>query len=171
MVGHCAIRHHVMGERALDDTEPTPAELAAMRDIVAESVAGGAVGYSSSRILVHFVPDGRLVPGTHASVDEHLAMADGMNDAGGGLFQAVLDFDTKAGHEFELLKAMADRAGDVLFSSGVGTSTSGNDMRVVDMWDHFLKETREAAGRISGISGGPRGGARRRCLRRGPGAR
>lgn len=152
MVGHCAVRYHVMGERSLSETEePTPAELAQMRDIAAESVAGGAVGYSTSRLLGHKVPDGRCVPGTFSSVDEYLTIADGMNDAGGGLFQAVLDFDTKAGHEFELLKAMADRAGDVLFSSGVGTSTSGNDMRVVEMWDHFLSDTRDKAGRISGI--------------------
>ncbi|MDG2026139.1 MAG: amidohydrolase family protein [Acidimicrobiales bacterium] len=152
MVGHCAVRYHVMGERSLSETqEPTPDELGQMRDIAAESVAGGAVGYSTSRLLGHRVPDGRCVPGTFSSIDEYLAIADGMNDAGGGLFQAVLDFDTKAGHEFELLKAMADRAGDVLFSSGVGTSTSGNDMRVVEMWDRFLTETRMAAGRISGI--------------------
>ena len=65
-----------------------------MRDIVGESVAGGAVGYSTSRILVHTVPDGRKVPGTYASAAEHLAFADGMNDAGGGIFQAVNDFES-----------------------------------------------------------------------------
>ena len=152
LVGHCAVRYHVMGERSLSETEePTAAELGQMRDIAAESVAGGAVGYSTSRLLGHKVPDGRCVPGTFSSVDEYLAIADGMNDAGGGLFQAVLDFDTKAGHEFELLKAMAERAGDVLFSSGVGTSTSGDDMRVVDMWNHFLTDINDAAGHITGI--------------------
>ncbi|MEM7141831.1 MAG: amidohydrolase family protein [Actinomycetota bacterium] len=152
MVGHCAVRYHVMGERSLSETEePTPDELAQMRDIAAESVAGGAVGYSTSRLLGHKVPDGRCVPGTFSTVDEYLTIADGMNDAGGGLFQAVLDFDTKAGHEIELLKAMSDRAGDVLFSSGVGNNTSGDDMRVVDMWRGFFEETRANAGRISGI--------------------
>jgi N-acyl-D-aspartate/D-glutamate deacylase len=148
LVGHCAIRHHVMGERALDDTEPTSDELGRMRDVVAESVAGGAVGYSTSRILVHFVPDGRLVPGTHASVDEHLAMADGMNDAGGGLFQVVNDFETKAGHEFGLLRTMAERAGDVLFASGPGNDETVGDA-VAEGWDRFLTDTRADAGRIT----------------------
>ena len=153
LVGHCAARYHVMGERALaEDQEPTPDELAQLRDIAAESVAGGAIGYSTSRLLGHKVPDGRCVPGTFSSVDEYLAIADGMNDAGGGLFQAVLDFDTKAGHEFQLLKAMTERAGDVLFSSGVGTSTSGSDMRVVEMWDAFFDETRGNLGNITGIT-------------------
>ena len=148
LVGHCAVRTHVMGERALDDVEPTTDELGRMRDVIAESVAGGSVGYSTSRILVHFVPDGRLVPGTFASVDEHLAMADGMNDAGGGLFQVVNDFETKAGHEFGLLRTMAERAGDVLFASGPGNDESIGTA-VAEGWDRFLTDTRADAGRIT----------------------
>ena len=148
LVGHCAIRHHVMGERALDDVEPTTDELSAMRDVVAESVAGGAVGYSTSRILVHFVPDGRLVPGTYASLDEHLAMADGMNDAGGGLFQAVPDFESRAADEFGMLRTMAERAGDVLFASGPGNDDAMG-ASIADGWDGFLAETRANAGRIT----------------------
>ena len=77
LVGHSAVRYQVMGDRSLGDEEPTPAELDRMREIVGESVAGGAVGYSTSRILVHTVPDGRKVPGTYASAAEHLALADG----------------------------------------------------------------------------------------------
>ena len=103
-----------------------------MRDIVAESVAGGAVGYSTSRILVHTVPDGRKVPGTYATNDEHLALADGMNDAGGGVFQAVLDFETGPGNEFLLLRAMAERAGDVLFTVGPGNDEAVG-LGVVDL--------------------------------------
>jgi len=124
LLGHCAVRYHVMGERSLGDEMPTSDELARMRDIVAESIAGGAVGYSTSRILVHVVPDGRKVPGTFSSIDEYLAIADGMNDAGGGLFQAVLDFETKFQHEIDLLRAMARRGGRVLFSAGVGNGDS-----------------------------------------------
>lgn len=67
-------------------------------------MAGGAVGFSTSRILLHTIPDGRYVPGTLAPLDEDPAVADGMNAAGGGLFQAVNDFATKAGHEIELLR-------------------------------------------------------------------
>ena len=148
LVGHCAIRYQVMGERALGDEEPTAAELARMQELVGESISGGAVGYSTSRILVHVVPDGRKVPGTYASNAEHLALADAMNEAGGGIFQAVLDFESRAGNEFALLRAMAERAGDVLFASGPGNDTSG-DLGVVDLWDGFLTEARANAGRIT----------------------
>ena len=151
LVGHCAVRYQVMGERSLDEEVPTPDELNRMRDVVAESVAGGAVGYSTSRILVHTVPDGRKVPGTFATNDEHLALADGMNDAGGGLFQVVNDFESRAGNEFQLLKAMAEHAGDVLFAIGPGNDPAmGNG--VVDLWGGFLADTNATAGRATGYT-------------------
>jgi len=149
MVGHCAVRYLVMGERAISDEQATPEELAAMRDIAAESIAGGAVGFSTSRILIHTIPDGRQVPGTFADTAEYLAIADGMNDAGGGLFQAVPDFlgDRTAG-EFELLHAMAGRAGDVIFSGGVG----GSGIAGVEGMDQFLRATNANAGRITSLA-------------------
>jgi N-acyl-D-aspartate/D-glutamate deacylase len=151
MVGHCAVRYHVMGERSLTDEVPSADELALMRDTAAESVAGGAVGFSTSRLLGHVVPDGRKVPGTYAELAEYQAIADGMNEAGGGLFQAVLDFDTRAAHEFQLLRAMAERAGDVLFTGGPGNDMSG-DLSTVALWDGFLADTRAQAGRITEIA-------------------
>ncbi len=151
LVGHCAVRTLVMGERALSDEVPTPHELAHMAAIAEESIAGGAVGYSTSRLLGHVVPDGRKVPGTFSSIDEYLAIADGMNRGGGGIFQAVLDFDTKAEHEFQLLRAMAERAGDVVFSGGVGSDFDAAP-RVVDGFDRFLESVRAEAGRITSIA-------------------
>jgi N-acyl-D-aspartate/D-glutamate deacylase len=153
MVGHCAVRYHVMGERSLTDEIPTAQELAAMRDIAQESIAGGAVGYSTSRLLGHKVPDGRCVPGTFSSIEEYLAIADGMNRAGGGLFQAILDFETKKDHEFALLRAMTERAGDVLFSGGVSnTADPAAGFRSVERFGQFMEDTRANAGRISSIA-------------------
>ena len=145
MVGHCALRYHVMGDRALSDEEPTAEELEQIRDLAAESVAGGAVGFSTSRILIHRVPDGREVPGTFAKAEEYFAVADGMNDAGGGLFQSVPDFHSRAGYEFKLLRSMAERCGDVLFSGGVGDG----DFETVARLNSFLEDTNANSGRIT----------------------
>jgi N-acyl-D-amino-acid deacylase len=145
MVGHCAMRYHVMGERSLSDEPPTPEELNALRDIAEESVAGGAVGFSTSRILLHVVPDGRYVPGTLAPLDEYMAIADGMNAAGGGLFQSVNDFATKAGFEIELLREMARSCGDVLFSGGAGNGGNAG----VEMFGKFLADTNANVGRMT----------------------
>ncbi len=145
MVGHCAVRYNVMGERSLTDEAPTPEELNRMRDIVQDSIAGGAVGFSTSRILLHVVPDGRYVPGTLAPINEYLAIADGMNAAGGGLFQAVNDFATKAEHEVTLLREMARSCGDVLFSGGAGNSSNVG----VDMFGALLADTNANVGRMT----------------------
>jgi len=145
LVGHCAVRYNVMGERSLSDEAPTPAELNRMRDIAEESVAGGAVGFSTSRILLHVVPDGRYVPGTLAPLDEYLAVADGMNAAGGGLFQAVNDFATKPQFEIELLREMARSCGDVLFSGGAGNGSNAG----VEMFGAFLADTNANVGRMT----------------------
>lgn len=146
MVGHCAVRYHVMGERSIGDSPARPADLDRMRAVAEESVAGGAVGFSTSRILLHVIPDGRCVPGTFAALDEYLAVADGMNAAGGGLFQAVNDFATKPDHEYELLREMARSCGDVLFSGGVG---NGTGVSGVDRVASFLDDTNRDAGRIT----------------------
>jgi N-acyl-D-amino-acid deacylase len=145
MVGHCAVRYNVMGERSLSEAPPTPAELNRMRDIAEESVAGGAVGFSTSRILLHTIPDGRYVPGTLAALDEYLAVADGMNAAGGGLFQAVNDFAGKSDDEIVLLREMARSCGDVLFSGGAGNGGG----RAVEMFAEFLADTNANVGRIT----------------------
>lgn len=148
LVGHCAIRYHVMGERSLTDETPTPDELERIRAIAEESIAGGAVGFSTSRILLHKVPDGRYVPGTLAPLDEYLAIADGMNAAGGGVFQAVPDFLTKFPSEIELLTTMAEKCGDVIFSTGVGNGEG----KATEFWDGYLSKTRRDVGRITGLS-------------------
>lgn len=146
MVGHCAMRYHVMGERSLTDETPTPEELSRMRDIAEESVAGGAVGFSTSRILLHTIPDGRYVPGTLAPVDEYMAVADGMNAAGGGLFQAVNDFGGKLDHELGLLREMAATCGDVLFSGGVGNAPGRG---AADLFGGFLDDVNANQGRMT----------------------
>ena len=51
MVGHCALRHYVMGERGLDDVPATDDDIAAMTDLVDEAMAAGALGFSTSRTL------------------------------------------------------------------------------------------------------------------------
>lgn len=94
MVGHCALRTYAMGERAADaDAVPTEAERAEMADLVAEAVAAGALGFSTSRTLRHRVPDGRFVPGTFADAEELTALTAPLADAGRGMVGCSPRFD------------------------------------------------------------------------------
>ncbi len=93
MVGHCAVRHHVMGERSLDDRPAPAADIADMASAVDEAIAAGALGFSTSRTLLHRVPDGRPVPGTWATTDELYAIADVLGARGRGVFEVAPRFE------------------------------------------------------------------------------
>jgi len=147
LVGHCAARYHVMGERSLGDEMPSHAELAEMGEIAGQAVADGAVGFSTSRILLHKVPDGRHVPGTWAPIEEYVAVAEAMQAAGGGLFQGVLDMGTRRELEYRLLDAVADTGTDILFSGGVGNAPS----TMVERQDAYFQDQNARGRRVSAI--------------------
>ena len=75
-IGHSAVRYFAMGERSLEPNEnPSDDELSLMVELVDESMASGAVGFSTSRTGRHITHDGRHVPGTWANERELLALA------------------------------------------------------------------------------------------------
>jgi N-acyl-D-aspartate/D-glutamate deacylase len=53
-VPHAALRTYVMGDRGGDHTEvPTPAEIETMGRLAADAIGAGALGFSTSRTVVH----------------------------------------------------------------------------------------------------------------------
>ena len=90
-VPHGAVRAYVMGERAVTDVAASDDERAAMAAIVGEAVAAGAVGFSTSRTVLHRSVDGELVPGTEADAGELLAIARAMGRSGGAVFEVASD--------------------------------------------------------------------------------
>ncbi len=69
LVGHSAIRRHVMGPAAVE-REATRAELDRMKDLVRESIRGGALGFSTTLSPSHNDLEGVPVPSRHASREE-----------------------------------------------------------------------------------------------------
>src|SRR4030095_1101696 len=59
-VGHCAIRTHVMGQRAFTD-EATEDDLKAMIHHTQEAIAAGAHGFSTTRSVAHQTSDDKPV--------------------------------------------------------------------------------------------------------------
>src|SRR5712671_2579425 len=100
MVGHCAVRHYAMGERSLDEAPATDDDIAIMCDLVDEAMAAGALGFSTSRTLLHRVPDGRPVPGTWADERELLAIADVLGRRGHGVYEVAPRFE-RPGRDYE----------------------------------------------------------------------
>ncbi|MEJ5256452.1 MAG: amidohydrolase family protein, partial [Acidimicrobiales bacterium] len=65
-VPHGAVRAYVMGARGADNEPATTEDIAAMARLVAEGLEAGALGFSTSRTIMHMAVDGRPVPGTFA---------------------------------------------------------------------------------------------------------
>ena len=89
MVGHCAVRLAAMGDRGMDETPSSAEDIEAMAKLVDEAMDSGALGFSTSRTLLHVVPDGRQVPGTFADDNELLAFGDVLGRHGKGIFEAA----------------------------------------------------------------------------------
>jgi len=157
LVGHCAVRFYVMGERAVDE-QPSEAELARMAEVVGESIRDGAVGFSTSRLRGHVLPDGRDVPGTHAEHAELVRIAEAVRAAGGGLMQNVLNMGGDFEGEMELLQKQARATGDrVLFSITAGRSRGSGQMfndRIAAMREQGLDVNGIAIPRGSGFVSG-----------------
>ena len=72
-----------------NNEDATADDIAAMRRLVAEATAAGAVGFSTSRTIFHRSIGGGAVPGTYASDVELRELVQGMADGGGGVFEAI----------------------------------------------------------------------------------
>ncbi|MEY2423229.1 MAG: N-acyl-D-amino-acid deacylase [Acidimicrobiaceae bacterium] len=106
-VPHAAVRAYVLGERAHD--EATPEEIGDMADIVEAALRAGAVGFTTSRTILHSSKHG-LIPGTNVTPDELLAIGDAMGRAGHGVFEIVSDHQGRE-PEREWLTELATRSG------------------------------------------------------------
>ena len=74
MVGHSAIRRHVMGPAASSD-EATESQLAEMCSILDEALAHGGFGFSTATAPTHRDGDGCLTPPNFASDREFIALS------------------------------------------------------------------------------------------------
>jgi len=91
-VPHGAVRAYVMGARCnTQDDLPSDAELKQMQALVREGIVAGALGFSSSRTLLHKDKYGVHVPGTFAGSDEMLALGLAMKGLSHGVFELVSD--------------------------------------------------------------------------------
>jgi N-acyl-D-aspartate/D-glutamate deacylase len=74
LVGHCALRRRVMGAESVE-REATEEEIAAMRELLAEGIRAGGLGFSTTLARTHSDGDGKPVASRWAGKDELLALA------------------------------------------------------------------------------------------------
>ena len=151
LVGHCATRFYVMGERAVEEPA-TEDEIREIAKLAGQSVKEGAVGFSTNRFPPHRLPDGRSIPGTFAARDEVRAVAKEVG-AHGGIMQTVSDF-REFDAEMDLIADEARMTRGALFSSAVEIGTERLNERVMAMRAEGLNVTSVTVPRSGGGVGG-----------------
>lgn len=109
-VPHGAVRAYVLGERERPGAVPTDEDIEQMCAIVEEGVRAGALGFSTSRTVLHRDVDGEVVPGTTATAEELVAIGRAMGRAGHGVFEMASDM-MRAWDEFGWMGRMSRETG------------------------------------------------------------
>ncbi len=152
LVGHAALRTYVMGERGLDDMPATGDDIAAMARLVDEAMAAGALGVSTSRTLMHKVPDGRPVPGTYATADELLAFAEVLRDHGAGVFEGAMRLGERDNDAYDASRAEVALMGEISRRSGrpvsFGLTQSNRRPDLYERVIEFVKDENEAGANV-----------------------
>jgi N-acyl-D-aspartate/D-glutamate deacylase len=86
-VPHGAVRTYVMGKRGAENEPATPADIEGMAAIVRDGMEAGALGFSTSRTLMHKAASGDPMPGTFAAEDELFGIGRVLGDLGTGIFE------------------------------------------------------------------------------------
>ncbi|WP_411088494.1 N-acyl-D-amino-acid deacylase family protein [Streptomyces sp. 061-3] len=112
MVGHCALRRHVMGADAVGG-QPGPGQLDAMLRLLHDAMDAGAWGLSTTRSTTHSDGDGKPVASRHALPEELLALSRAVGEHEGTQLEAIVAgcLDQFSDDEIDLLVDMTAAAG------------------------------------------------------------
>ena len=109
-VPHGAVRAYVLGDRERPGAVPTAEDIQAMAKIVEEGVRAGALGFSTSRTVLHRSIDGEVVPGTTATKEELIEIGRALGRAGHGVFEMASDM-RREWDEFGWMGALSRETG------------------------------------------------------------
>ena len=147
-VGHSALRTYAMGERAFTDPA-TADDLARMKRELADALAAGAVGFTTSRTRNHETTDRRPVASRVATWDEVRELVRVMGDLGAGIFE-IAGEDT--GRDPDRLDDYLRRLRDLAVETGVPVTWGMFSSRMApEVWRRYfdlLDETARAGGRM-----------------------
>ena len=127
-VPHCALRAYVMGDRAHD--EPSVDEIGQMARLTEEALRAGAVGFSTSRTILHRSKHGPI-PGTNAMPDELIALGEVIGRVGRRVVELVGD-DVMGPEERGWMRALAKVGATVTFALAQGAKNSMSYREVLE---------------------------------------
>jgi N-acyl-D-aspartate/D-glutamate deacylase len=126
---HAPLRVYVMGERALSREPANAEDIKKMRALIAEGVDAGAVGFSTSRTLVHRSSKGDFIPTYQAATQELKQLGEALSGDKGSVFQFISDW-VDADDEFSILADTSAKTGAkgtfTLVDAGGAGATDGD---------------------------------------------
>ncbi|MDP7067298.1 MAG: amidohydrolase family protein [Acidimicrobiales bacterium] len=106
LVGHSALRRTVMGERSVGEFASDD-ELQAMKQLLAESISAGGLGFSSSWAKTHNDADGEAVPSRHASQEELIELCSVLRDSDAVALEFIPTIERFDDEVYQLLTDMS----------------------------------------------------------------
>lgn len=152
-VPHGPVRAYVMGDRCNGDEPPTEDEIAQMSELVRDGIKAGALGFSSSRTLLHKDVHGEYVPGTFAGSDEMLQLGLAMKGLDHGIFELVSD-NLGDDDEWQWVKQFAKETGKkvTLIATSAAAYENGKIYRIAQQAsEEGMDIMPQMAGRPTGV--------------------
>ncbi len=137
LLPHGPLRVYVMGERAVNREPATAEDIEKMKVLIKEGIDAGAVGFSTSRTLVHRSSSGENIPTYRAATEELKSLGESLSAEKGSVFQMISDWED-ADDEFSIIREIAERSG------AKGTFTLLDLAPTPDLWHEQLKRIESA---------------------------
>jgi len=109
-IPHGALRVFVMGERGANREAATLDDMKSMAALAKEAIAAGALGFTSSRTIVHRTKRGAAVPSLGVDAQELITIASAIGETGKGVLQLISDWDDLDA-EFNLIQNVTKASG------------------------------------------------------------
>ena len=137
LLPHSPLRVFVMGERGAQREAATADDLEKMQALTREALDAGAIGFATSRLLIHRTKAGENIPSYQADVEELKAIAGAMRDADTGVLQMVLDapfssWTDELAHLLTVAKAAGRPATFTLGTSNTGEPVWQDALRICE---------------------------------------
>lgn len=110
LLPHGPLRVFVMGQRGVERQAATADDIAAMRKLLKQGLDAGAVGFSTSRTLVHLSSSGEHVPTYQAATSELKQLGEELSGDAGHVMQMIADWEDPDA-EFDILRHISRETG------------------------------------------------------------
>jgi len=148
-VPHGAVRAYVMGERGAHNEEATEEDISKMAALVREAIKAGALGFSTSRTMLHRAKNKEVVPGTFASEAELLGIGRALRAAGHGVFEMASDMAGPDATMEWMVKLTRETGLPITFAMGQGDQNPDGWRRMLDRVKQYNAEGAHLAPQIS----------------------